>query len=86
MSDKNEENRETGAEDGGSISAAGPGTEYDVEQDVSTTPQMGHTSDGGDFLDPNPLGSEGGEGNTGRASAPSERGSANSENNVLKRL
>ena len=31
-----------------------PGTEYAVEQDVSTTPQVGHASDGGDFLSQNP--------------------------------
>jgi hypothetical protein len=51
-----------------------------VEQDVSTTPQVGHASDGGEFISPNPL--NGGDGNTGRARAPSERGPAGSENSV----
>jgi hypothetical protein len=64
MSDKNEENPETGAEDGGSISATCPRTEYAVEHNVSTTPQMGHASDGGKFVSPNPP--NGGKGNTGK--------------------
>jgi hypothetical protein len=82
VSDENEENSETGAGDGGFIPATSAGIEYAIEHDVSTTPQVGHASDGGDFLSPNPHDNEGGEGNTRRASAPSERGSANSENNV----
>jgi hypothetical protein len=41
---------------------------------------VGHASDGGEFVSPNPL--NGGEGNTGRARAPSERGSTGSENSV----
>ena len=84
MSDENEENPETGAGDGGSILAAGPGTENAVGNDISTTPQMGDASDGGEFSSPSPLNNEneGGEDNTGGASAPSERGSADSENNI----
>ena len=84
MSDENEENPETGAGNGGSISATGPGTENAVGHDTPTTPQMGDASDGGDFLSPSPPENEneGSEGNTGKASAPSERGSADSENNV----
>ena len=80
MSDNNEEYPETGAGGGGSTSATDLGTENAVEQDGSTTPQVGHASDGGEFISPNPL--NGGEGNTGRARAPSERGPAGSENSV----
>ena len=44
MSDENEEDPEIGAEDGGSIPAAGPGTENAVGNDIPTTPQMGDAS------------------------------------------
>ena len=80
MSDNNEEYPETGAGGGGTTPVTDPGTENAVEQDESTTPQMGHASEGGKFISPNPP--NGGEGNTGRARAPSERGSAGSENSV----
>ena len=43
---------------------------------------MGYASDGGDFLSPSLPDNEGGEGSTGEASSPSERGSADSGNNV----
>jgi hypothetical protein len=43
---------------------------------------VGHASDGGKFISPNPL--NGGESNTGRARAPSERGPAGLENSVSK--
>ena len=88
MSDKNEENPETGAEDGGSIPAAGPGTENAVGNDIPTTPQMGDASDGGEFSSPSPLNdeNEGGEGNTRRARARNERGPAGSENSVSDRI
>jgi hypothetical protein len=80
MSDNNEEYPETGAGGGGSTPATDPGTENAVEQDRSTTPQVGYASEGGKFISPNPL--NGGEGNTGRARAPSERETAASENSV----
>jgi hypothetical protein len=38
----------------------GPGTECAVEQDVYTAPQVGHASDGGEFVSPKPP--NGGEG------------------------
>jgi hypothetical protein len=84
MSDNNEEYRKTGAGGGGSTPAARPGTEYAVEHDVSTAPQVGHASDGGEFISPNPL--NGGEGNTRRARARNERGPAGSENSVSDRI
>jgi hypothetical protein len=81
MSDNNEEYPETGTGGGGITLVTDPGrTENAVEQDESTTPQMGQASEGGKFISPNPP--NGGEGNTGRARAPSERGSAGSENSV----
>ena len=78
---ENEENPETGAGVGGTNPAAGPDTENAVGDDIPTTPHMGDASDGGEFSSPSPLNNEdeGGEGNTGRARAPSERGSAGSE-------
>ena len=84
MSDNKEEYPETGAGGGGSTPATDPGTENAVGDDMPTTPHMGDASDGGEFSSPSPLHNEdeGDEGNTGRARASSERGSAGSENIV----
>jgi hypothetical protein len=51
-----------------------------VEQDGSTTPQVGYASEDGKFISPNSP--NGDEGNTGRARAPSERETAGSENGI----
>ena len=85
MSDNNEEYPETGTGGGGITLVTDPGrTENAVEQDESTTPQMGHASEVGKFISPSTLHNEDedDEGNTGRARVPSERGSAGSENSV----
>jgi hypothetical protein len=80
MSDNNEEYPETGARGGGSTPVTDRGTENAVEQDGSTTPQVGYASEGGKFISLNPP--NGGEGNTGRARAPSECETAGSENRI----
>jgi hypothetical protein len=80
MSDNNEEYPETGAGGGGTTPVTDLGTENAVEQDGSTTPQMGYASEDGKFISPNSP--NGDEGNTGRARAPSERETAGSENGI----
>jgi hypothetical protein len=84
MSDKKEEDPETGARGEGNTPTTDPGNTDTVGDDAPTTPHMGDTSDGGEFVSPSTLHNEDedDEGNTGRARAPSERGSAGSENSV----
>ena len=84
MSDNKEENPETGAGGGGTTPATDPSTRDAVGDVMPTTPHMGDASDGGEFLSPSTLHNEDeeDEGNTGRARAPSERGSAGSGNSV----
>jgi hypothetical protein len=84
MSDNEEEDPETGAGGEGNTPATDPGNTDTVGDDMPTTPHMGFTSDGGEFLSPSTLHNEDedDEGNTGRARAPSERGSAGLGNSV----
>ena len=83
---KRKSDPETGAGGGGNTPVTDPdkNSENAVGHDAPTTPQMGHASEGGEFVSPSTLhnGDEDDEGNTGRARVPSERGSAGSENSV----
>ena len=84
MSDKKEEDPETGAGGEGNTPATDPGNTDTVGDDAPTTPHMGDTSDGGEFVSPSTLHNEDedDEGNTGRARVPSERVSAGSEDDI----
>jgi hypothetical protein len=63
MSDNNEEYPETGTGGEGITLVTDPGrTKNAVEQNESTTSQMGHASEGGKFMTPSPP--NGGEGKT----------------------